>query len=250
MDWGIAKGLAVNADYQNRINDSRYQHQQMQRAQAHNIAELSAFEDDLDYMNAANSYDFGLIKQEADKTIKEIGAIVRNNPNWQTDPDIRRQINEKKKYIKSNQHVIRGVASDNSFKALNDDLASVAKNPAMHDTEAYQELLKQKNNYIKYGNQDGEEALSKNGIQSFVYTKPADFVNMADEGLTEGGKNRYKGDESFVSCIENITQVDIEKAKHIVVASRVFVDTKIYKVYKYHGLIKRSNESFIVFEIE
>jgi hypothetical protein len=92
MEIGIATGLAQSMDYNNRIADARFQDQQMKRAQAENTAELKAFEDDLDYMNAANSYDYNLIKGEADKTIREIGTIIRDNPDFRYNPNVRRQI--------------------------------------------------------------------------------------------------------------------------------------------------------------
>lgn len=187
MEIGLATGLAQSMDYSNRIADARYQDQQMKRAQAENTAELKAFEDDLEYMNAANSYDYNLIKGEADKTIREIGTIIRDNPDFRYNPNVRRQINEKKKYLKSNQNVIRGMASDESFKRLNDDLAKVAKNPNQYDAGAYQELLAKKQNYLKYGHQDGQEAAATYGPQAFVYDKPEDFVPLNEEALKTAG---------------------------------------------------------------
>lgn len=184
MEVGLAKGLAQSMQYDQRMQDERWYEEQMQRAKDRNLAELNAFEKDLEYMNAANSYDHGLIKGEADKTIKEIGALVGQNPDWRYNPEIRRQINEKKKYLKSNEHVLRGMASDDAFKQMNADLAEVAKNPAMHDTEAYQNLLRQKQNYNQYGHQEGLEGLKRDGgPQSFVYKKPQDFVSLNDEAL-------------------------------------------------------------------
>jgi hypothetical protein len=195
MEWGTAKGIAVDLGYDQRIADARYQDQQMKRAQAENTAELKAFEDDLEYMNAANSYDYNLIKGEADKTIREIGTIIRDNPDFRYNPNVRRQINEKKKYLKSNQNVIRGMASDESFKRLNDDLAKVAKNPNQYDAGAYQELLSKKQNYLKYGHQDGQEAAATYGPQAFVYDKPEDFVPLNEEALKTAGlikSRKYK----------------------------------------------------------
>ena len=184
MEFGIARGLAQDFQYQNRINDERYHQQQMQRAQAESQAKLKAFEDDNDYMNAANSFDHGLIEGEAKKTLDEIGRIVQSNPNWESDLASRKLINEKRKYLKSNQHVIRGMASDEAFRRLNDDLAKVAKSPQMYDTGAYQELLNKKNNYLKYGHQDGEEGLKRDGgPRAFVYDKPEDFVPLNEEAL-------------------------------------------------------------------
>lgn len=188
MEIGQARGLAVNLQYDQRIQDARYADHQMKIAQAENQAELKMFEDDNAYMNAANSFDHNLIKQEADKTVREIGAIVRNNPDWRINPDIRRQINEKRTYLKSNQHVIRGLASDDAFKQLNADLATVAKDPNQHNTVAYQNLLQQKQNYLKYGNQFGEETLKTQGTQPFTYTKPKDFIDLAKTGEELGNK--------------------------------------------------------------
>lgn len=184
MEWGIAHGLSQDFSYNQRIADERYHQIQMQRAQAESQAKLKAFEDDNDYMNAANSFDHGLIEGEAKKTLDEIGRIVQSNPNWESDLAARKLINEKRKYLKSNQHVIRGMASDEAFKRLNDDLAKVAKSPQMYDTGAYQELLNKKNNYLKYGHQDGEEGLKRDGgARAFVYDKPEDFVPLNEEAL-------------------------------------------------------------------
>lgn len=188
IEVGLAKGLAQSVNYDQRINDERYYQQQMDRAKAENIASLKAFENDNEYMNASNSYDNPLIDAEAKKTILEIGKLAKQNPNWQSDPDTRRLINEKRRYLKSNPNVIRGMASDEAFKNLNKDLAEVAKNPSQHDTAAYQELLNKKNNYIKFGHQDGEEGLARDGgPQAFVYDKPEDFVPLNEEALKTAG---------------------------------------------------------------
>lgn len=184
MDWGIAKGLAQSMDYDKRIQEERYHNQQMKQAQAESQAKLKAFEDDNQYMNAANSFDYALIEDEAKKTLDEIGKIVQSNPNWESDVNARKLINDKRRYLKSNQNVIRGMASDDAFKRLNDDLSKVAKNPNMYDAEAYQELLNKKNNYLKYGHQDGEEGLKRDGgPRAFVYDKPEDFVPLNEEAL-------------------------------------------------------------------
>jgi glycosyltransferase involved in cell wall biosynthesis len=69
------------------------------------------------------------------------------------------------------------------------ELASKYKlHPAMYDSGAYQELLKQKENYIKFGNQNGEEASKTEGFRAFVYDKPEDFVNISEEGLNRAKK--------------------------------------------------------------
>jgi hypothetical protein len=188
MEFGLAQGLAVDLQYDKRIQDARWQEQQYKRAQAENMAELKAFEDDLDYMNASNAFDHKLIKDDADKTIREIGEIVRNNQDWRYNPEVRRQINEKKKYLKSNQNVIRGMASDAEYKKLLADMGEIAKNPAMYDTEAYNNVMNQWKNYEAFGNQNGREAALKEGFKPFVYQKPAEFIDLPKAALDLGSK--------------------------------------------------------------
>lgn len=207
MEWGMAHGLAVDAGYDNRINDARYHNQQMQRAKAENEASLKAFEDDNEYMNASNSYDNPIIDESAKKTILEIGQIAKNNPNWKSDPQALRLINEKRRFLKSNPDVIRGMASDKSMKDFNDYLKEVVKNPAMHSMAEISKLKKQQQNYLQYGHQEGEEGLKRDGgSQAFVFQRPQDWVNLNEEGLKTGAlikARKYKeyangGNEEFV----------------------------------------------------
>lgn len=188
MEIGETLGLAQSFQADARLNDLRYQNHQMKQAQAEAVAKAKMFADDLNFQNAANPYDNGIIKNYSNSVIKQIGAYVRENPDWQINPDKLVQINLMKRELKDNPHLLRGLASDTSFKQLNADLAEVAKNPEQHDQEAYQELLAQKENYLKYGNQFGLEDFNKRGAQPFVYTKPKDFVNLP-KALMELGSN-------------------------------------------------------------
>jgi hypothetical protein len=100
MEVGLAHGLAQSMQYDQRIADERYYQQQMKRAQAESIAKLDAFDSDNEYMNASNSYDRALIDAEAKKTIMEIAQIAKNDPNWESNPESRRLINEKRRYFR------------------------------------------------------------------------------------------------------------------------------------------------------
>jgi hypothetical protein len=199
MEYGTELGLAQNFQANERINDLRYRNHMMKQSQAESEAKAKMFADDLDFQNAANSYDNPIIKQHAKDTILKIGQYVRQNPDYANNPNKLAEIKLMKNELRDNPHLLRGMASDASFKQLNADLAEVAKNPEAHDTEAYQELLNQKNNYLKYGNQFGAEAAQKQGAQPFVYTKPKEFVNLP-KALMELGSN--------------ITNYDIIKGKN------------------------------------
>ena len=111
------------------------------------------FAQDMEFNNAMNQFDNPRIKDYAKKTISEIGKFVSENPDWSTNVNKRMWINMKKKELKDNPDLMRGIASDNAFKQMNADLAEVAKNPQQYDQGAYDMLLEQRNNYLKFGNQ-------------------------------------------------------------------------------------------------
>jgi hypothetical protein len=190
MEIGLARGLAQDLQYDQRIADLRYQKQEMDRATAINDAKAKMFSDDMDFQNATNSFDNPRIKEYAKNQIAAIGKFVTENPDWTSNVQKRSQLNLMKRELKDNPELQRGMASDEAFKRLNADLAEVAKNPEAHDEEEYNNLLAQRDNYIKYGNQDGEEAANKIGTKAFVYTKPRDLRDLNKDWAALGNDFR------------------------------------------------------------
>lgn len=185
-EFGLLQGLSQDMGYDNRINDLRWHEQQNKRALAENESKAKLFADDLDYQNAQNQHDAPIIREESKNKIKEIGKFVRENPDWTYNVDKRLQLNEMKKSLKDNESLKRGVASDNAYKSYLGDLQEVAKNPNAHDTEAYQSISDQWNNYLNHGNQGGLEAAQREGKKAFVYQKPQDFVDLPQTLLKAG----------------------------------------------------------------
>jgi hypothetical protein len=233
-EYGLPLGLAVDMQFDQRINDLRYRDEQNRRAKAMAEAKMKLFADDLDYQNAVNAHDNPLIKSYAQNQIKKIGAFVRENPDWQTNFDKRTQFNQLKRELKDNPEINRGLASDASYKEYLKDLAEVAKNPQQHDTQAYDEIKQQWQNYLATGNQYGEEAAKTQGKQAFVYTKPRDFVDLnkafQETGNTfkdlktrpiKGGRNAYEeyADPNSLKTVaeqmylQNKRQIDLEAAR-------------------------------------
>lgn len=231
---GLINGLSIDGQFDQRINDLRYRDQMNQRAKAVADAKNKLFAEDLNYQNAINSYDQPLIKQEAQNVIKKIGAYVRENPDWETNVDKRIQLNNLKRELKDNPSLHRGLASDNAYKQYLKDLQEVAKNPQQHDSEAYKLINQSWQNYLKYGNQDGEEAAAKEGKKAFLYNKPRDFVDL-NKSFQEignsfkdlktrpikGGRNAYEefADPNSLRAVamqnyaQNKRQIDLEAAK-------------------------------------
>lgn len=186
MEIGLARGLAQDLQYDQRIADLRYQKQEMDRATAINDAKAKMFSDDMDFQNATNSFDNPRIKEFAKNQIAALGKYVTENPDWASNVQKRSQVNLMKRELKDNPMLHQGLASDAALKQYNADLAEVAKNPEFHNKKAYEDLSIQAKNYTLYGNQDGEEAAKKFGTKAFVYTKPRDFRNVTKDWAALG----------------------------------------------------------------
>jgi len=178
LEFGIINGLAQSGQYDQKINDLRYREQADKRARAEAEARAKLFAEDMDYNNAMNEHDAPLIKEFALGKIREIASFTRENPDYLYNPEKLALVNSMKKELKSNTDLNRGLASDSERKKFLADFGEVAKNPNFYDTEAYDEINNQWENYRLYGNQNGREAAEKFGKQAFVYQKPRDFIDL------------------------------------------------------------------------
>ena len=194
---GLARGLAQDLQYDQRIQDLRYQKQEMDRAQALNAAKVKMFVDDTDYMNAVNSFDNPRIKQYSEQVIKDLGKYINENPDYMYDSQKMMEVKRMKRQLKDNPYLHQGIASDDAIKKYNADLSEVAKNPERHSKGAYEKIAQQLDNYTKFGNQDGEDAARALGTKAFTYTKPRDFRDLNEDFASIGNKFKDVKQESM-----------------------------------------------------
>jgi hypothetical protein len=190
MEYGLAKGMAVDLGFNQRVQDLRYQEEMARRQKAESEAKAKLFADDLAFQNAANSFDNPRIKEFAKAQIQKIGDYVSQNPDWETNVNKRAQLNLLKRELKDNPELIRGVQSDSSYKELITDLQEAVKAPEQHDMDAYNEWQSKWSNYTKFGNQDGEEAAKLQGTKAFTYQRPKNFIDI-NKSFAEVG-NKFK----------------------------------------------------------
>jgi hypothetical protein len=188
LQFGLRKGLSQSLGYDQKVADLHYNEQLNKQAQLMAEKKAQLFADDFEYTNAMNQHDNPLVKQQAQAKIKEIGAFVNANPDWQTNVGKRAQYKQLIHDLKDNPDLNRGMQSDANYKAFQTDLATKSKNPDLYDSGAYNEVASQWQNYIKYGNQYGEEAAKTQGKSPFVYTQPQDFVDLNAQGIDYGSK--------------------------------------------------------------
>ena len=188
MEFGGAMGLSQDLQFNERINDARYQNQQMERAKANAAASAKMFADQYSQGAVGSQYDDPIIKDYTHKKMLEAGTIMRSNPNYRYDPIVLGQLKEIENDIKGNQHVLRAVSYVEAKKKLKEDMAESAKNPQLRDDGMYQQRLQEIDNYNKFGHQDGQKAAELEGPQTFTYTKPQSLVDVDKNWQDAGGK--------------------------------------------------------------
>jgi len=188
LEWGTVSGLAQSGQFDHKINDLRYNEMQNKRALAENEARVKMLADSMDFQNAMNDHDNPIVKEFARKKQFEIGEYMRMNPDAEYNLEKKIVLNQKLKDLKDNPDLRRGMASDSAYREFIKDLGEVAKDPKKYDTEAYDGVNAQWENYRKFGNQDGEEAAKLEGKKSFLYSKPQELINVT-ETLLKTGKN-------------------------------------------------------------
>jgi hypothetical protein len=198
---GLINGLAIDLQNDQKINDLRYNENANLRSKAMAEARAAALANDFEYNNSVNSFDSKIIKANAQNQIKKIGAYIRENPDWTTNVDKRMQVNQMKRELRDNGDYHRGLASDNGYKSYLQDLQELANNPLQHDAEAYNGIRNEWQNYLKYGNQGGEEAFKTQGKQAFIYRKPDEFTALDKKGQEIG--NGFKGAAMDLEYIKN-----------------------------------------------
>lgn len=235
LNLGTRQGLAVDMQFDDRINDLRYDEIRHKRALGEAESRAKMFAEDLDYQNAANKFDMPRIKQIMNNKITNIGKFYKDNPDVLYNPMKRTQLNLMKKELKDDPDLIRALTTDSNIKALYKDLQEVAKNPQRYNIKAYDSLRQQVANYEKYGNPYGQEAAAKEGLKPFIYEKPRDFVDINDRWIDignkfkdvktrpiKGGRNAYEeyADPNSLNIVaqeeylQNKEQYDIEAARN------------------------------------
>lgn len=181
----------------NEIEDIKYGEMLRQRNEQIAQAKAQLFANDIDFQNGSNPYDSNIIMNENTELVRRLGEFTTKYQDWNTNPQRAMEFKQLKQSQKSTPAVLRSVAYKDAVNRLNTDLAEVAKNPGRYNTRAYENILKQVDNYNKYGNQDGAEAAKIDGPQPFVYKQPAPFIDENEAFRKVGGALQPKAIENI-----------------------------------------------------
>jgi len=178
MDIGLASGLAQSGQYDQRINDIRYQQNMLRQQEAMNEAKRKLFESDILYSEGGNAFDQPLVKAENQKITQAIGNYVNDNPDWETNFQKRAYVKQLKNSLKDNPTVLRALATNDNRNALLKYAQEAKQKGTPFDEDALNAELNRYSNYEKFGNPDGQEASQKEGMKSYIFSRPQDFIDM------------------------------------------------------------------------
>mgnify|MGYP006314900065 CR=1 FL=1 len=195
LEFGLRQGLAFDMQYDQRINDLRYQQQQKRQAGIENEARAKMLADDLAYQSPMNEHDNPLVKEYSQGVIKKIGKFVNENPGWESNVGLRMVYNQLTRELKDNKELIRGMQSDKNIELFH-KYESDPKNNEMMDTDEWKSLKEQRDNYLKYGNQKGEDAALKEGKKAFEFYAPEEAVDLNPYLVQIAGATKQNGYKS------------------------------------------------------
>lgn len=232
MEYGLARGLAVNLGYDQQVNDLRYQQNALRQQEAMNEAKRKLFESDMEFQQGGNAFDQPLVKAENQRIVQQIGDYISQNPDWETNFEKRGQVKQLKNSLKDNPTVLRALATNDNRQALLKYAQEAKQKGIQFDEDALNVELQRYSNYEKFGNPEGPEALKQEGMKAYLFNRPQDFENLpskwlgigkgvADFDLVDTGQGGYYSkpkEDQMVALVnaakqQNPRQIQVEAQK-------------------------------------
>jgi len=167
LQFGVRQGLAVDMQWDQRLNDLRYQQEQEKAAKIQAKADAKQYGEDMAYKQPMNNFDNPRVKGYAQQQIQMIGKFVNQNQDWETNYQKRGIYNQMINDLKNGDDYRRGVQSDTNWEQAQKDMQDIR-----YANVDFADVKGQWDNYNKFGNQLGEEAAKKEGVKQFIYATP------------------------------------------------------------------------------
>lgn len=241
LEFGMRQGLAFDMQWDQRINDLRYQEQAKKQATISAKADAKMYADDMQYATPMNEFDSPKVKAHAQFQIKRLGQYANQNPDWETNVAKRGEYSQIVNELKNGADYKRGVQSDTAWAEAQKDMAD-PKNSDRDFTAVKEEWA----NYVRTGNQLGEGSAKTEGAKQFVYKTPeADTTIMKDlQDLASKTKQEgWKADNSgFSKGKQFTTDADKNAQVEMAIADSVY-GKKIQKAYTAYLAQQVGNET-------
>jgi len=164
LEYGGKHGLAYRHDWNAAAQLQWEKANRERQEQADAAAKVKTMAADMKYATVNNEFDAGELKAFSDAKSKEIGKLLLEHPDWQTNPAVYIQYQKLTHELQDNDIIRRATRFDQQAKALYD---FIEKNPDMADDPDIQNQLASVEQYRKHGHVSGEsytpEIMDENG---------------------------------------------------------------------------------------
>lgn len=173
---GFAAGLAAKLPTQLRLQQLRQDQLLDRQAKVDAQNRTKLLLDDLQFADtgAMNEFDAQRVKEFTEKTSSEIGNMIRENPDINTNPDLAFKLQLKKRSLLDNEAVRTGMNNISNVNAFNTWMKD-PKNAHMLNTDHVRNFLSAQENYKNTGSADGI-ASNKSGL---VWSPPEQQVDVS-----------------------------------------------------------------------
>lgn len=154
MEYGGKHGLAYRHDWNAAAQLQWEKADREQRDKANATAKMKNLADDMKYATVNNEFDAGELKSFSDAKSKEIGKLILQHPDWETNPAVYMEYRKLTHELQDNDIIRRATRFDQQAKSLYD---FIQKNPDMADDPDIKQQLSQVEQYRQYGNVAGEK---------------------------------------------------------------------------------------------
>lgn len=175
-EYGTRRGLAQSFGFDQATADLARQQDQMRQAKIYAENKAKMLAEDFDYNSAINAWDNTAIKEYAQGKIKELGAFVRENPDYLYNVEKRIAYNNIKRELKDSKPLMEGLQVDSNIKAM-EQWKNDPKNAPLLDSPQFKKTLKEYENYVRTGSTDENTANRK----LFTFYPPEELIDTWGE---------------------------------------------------------------------
>ena len=232
LEFGLKRGMAYRVPFEQYAQEQQNNYVLAKHAQAEQVAKAKLFADDFDYNTAMNEYDNPRVKELARGQFQKIGEFIRQNPNYERDPQAMLQLKMMRKELKDNPVLNRGLQSDAAHNEMMKFMVDPKNASVVNDPQFQKEYVQGWENYKKFGHKGGEAASRTMGPQTFSFIPPEQFDDeayLADRASKIPIQERWlKGTEHGLGA----TVGDVLPERAQLEASNILSDPKVGYKYK------------------
>jgi hypothetical protein len=201
---GLALGFAYRHNFDQKVTNYQREDALERARRSEQRAQMKMMYEGVEKMpDIIGEYDRNVIKTKYEGLLTDLGKIFKNNPNWDTDPDIYAEIQKTKMMFFNDEDVRRGIMSTEQFKQMQE---FIQKNPDANPAKM-KEIRDMWGLYSATGTLDGVNK------SPFTFVNPGKAFNMEEYLMGIGMK--MKSDDIQYNEVGAFETLSIEKARRM-----------------------------------